>query len=345
MDFTGKKVVHKVWGEGVVTLHSHPYVKVQFGNETKMILFPDAFKEATVFANSDDQQELHQMIAQHEWENLKKAASWTTKVPEKPAATPRRTTTTASKTPKKIDRPNIVFKCNFCDGGSNKYHIGYMGACSDKQIRYNIQVAHHSWCSDPTCPCFQYLNGEIDGYQLDELCRDGGFVCYESQMLKEWTAFAGFVLKEGRKDEPKKIRNVQINSLAVLTTRKPDMPEEDRFIFGVFLVDDADEGDNLNEGFVKSNSQYRIELNPAEAVQLKFWNYHANDNSPEKAAWSQGLYRYTTDIEAVQILKDIIAVKRVPAEKKFAEEFLAHFCKMKGINPAEIPEPNGALKR
>ena len=67
MDFTGKKVVHKVWGEGVVTLHSHPYVKVQFGNETKMILFPDAFKEATVFANSDDQQELHQMIAQHEW--------------------------------------------------------------------------------------------------------------------------------------------------------------------------------------------------------------------------------------------------------------------------------------
>ena len=74
MDFTGKKVVHKVWGEGVVTLHSHPYVKVQFANETKMILFPDAFKEVTVFANSDDQQELHQMIAQHEWENLKKAA-------------------------------------------------------------------------------------------------------------------------------------------------------------------------------------------------------------------------------------------------------------------------------
>ena len=61
MDFTGKKVVHKVWGEGVVTLHSHPYVKVQFANETKMILFPDAFKEATVFANSDDQKELHQM--------------------------------------------------------------------------------------------------------------------------------------------------------------------------------------------------------------------------------------------------------------------------------------------
>lgn len=218
-------------------------------------------------------------------------------------------------------------------------------ALEAKARGYSKRVQLACLIHDATCPCFQYLNGEIDGYQLDELCRDGGFVCYESQMLKEWTAFAGYVLKGDRKEEPKKIRNVQINSLAVLTTRKPDMPEEDRFIFGVFLVDDADEGDNLNEGFVKSNSQYRIELTPAEAVQIKFWNYHANDNSPEKAAWSQGLYRYTTDIEAVQILKDIIAVKRVPAEKKFTQEFLAHFCKMKGINPAEIPEPNGALMR
>ena len=345
MDFTGKKVVHKTWGEGTVSFHKHPYLKVQFGNETKNLLFPDAFREAMVFASGEDQMQVRQMIAEHEWENLKKVASWTSKVPDKPVATNRKAAVSAPKAPKKIDRPNIVFKCNFCDGGSSKYHIGYMGACSDKQIRYNVQVAHHSWCSDPTCPCTQYLNGEIDGYQLDEMCRNGGFVCYESQMLREWTAFAGYVLKGDRKEEPKKIRNVQINSLAVLTTRKPEMPEEDRFIFGVFLVDDADEGNNLSEGFVKSNSQYRIELTPAEAVQLKFWNYHANDNSPEKAAWSQGLYRYTTDAEAVQILRDIVGIKRVPAERKFAEEFLVHFCKMKGINPAEVPEPRGALKR
>ena len=65
----------------------------------------------------------------------------------------------------------------------------------------------------------------------------------------------------------------------------------------------------------------------------------------EKCAWSQGLYRYTNDIEAVQILRDIVAVKRVPVEKKFAEDFLTHFCNIKKINLEEIPEPNGALKR
>ena len=110
-------------------------------------------------------------------------------------------------------------------------------------------------------------------------------------------------------------------------------------------MDDADEGDNVNEGFVKSNSQYRIELSPAEAKQIKFWNYHANDTNPEKCAWSQGLYRYTNDVEAVQILRDIVAVKRVPVEKKFAEDFLTHFCNIKKINLEEIPDPNGALKR
>ena len=113
----------------------------------------------------------------------------------------------------------------------------------------------------------------------------------------------------------------------------------------MFLVDDADEGNNVNEGFVRSDSQYRIELSPEEATQLLFWNYHANDTKPERAVWGQGLYRYTNNIEAVQILRDIVKVKKDLCEKKFAEEFLAHFCDIKKINLEEIPEPNGALKR
>ena len=344
MDFTGKKVVHKVWGAGVVESHNHPYVKVQFANETKILLFPDAFRDAMVFASSDDQYELRNMIAEHEWGKLKEVASWTAKTPEKPVVTQRHTSSTP-KAPRPVERPNIVFKCNYCDGGSSKKHIGYMGACSYDTIRYNIEVAKHSWCNDPECPCNQYYYGELDGHALDELCAGGGFTCYESKMLKEWTASAGTYLTKDRKMEPKKIRNVQVNSLAVLTTRMPYAQEEERFIFGVFLVDDADEGNNVNEGFVRSDSQYRIELSPEEAKQLLFWNYHANDTKPERAVWGQGLYRYTNNIEAVQILRDIVKVKKDPREKKFAEEFLAHFCDIKKINLGEIPEPNGALKR
>lgn len=349
MDFTGKKVVHNRWGEGIIkritTIGNYDYYDVQFADGQHTLLFPDAFREATVFANSNDQYELRQMIAAHEWGKLKEAAAWTAKTPEKPAQVQRRTTSPTPKTPRPVERPNIVFKCNYCDGGSSQKHIGYMGACSYDTIRYNIEVAKHSWCSDPECPCNQYYYGELDGHALDELCVDGGFTCYESKMLKEWTASAGTYLTKDRKMEPKKIRNVQVNSLAVLTTRMPYAQEEERFIFGVFLVDDADEGNNVNEGFVRSDSQYRIELSPEEAKQLLFWNYHANDTKPERAVWGQGLYRYTNNIEATQILRDIVMVKKDPREKKFAEEFLAHFCAIKKINLAEISEPNGALKR
>lgn len=340
MDFLNQIVIHKLWGEGIVSRHDKTGFYVRFGEDERRFGHPESFAEFLRFQDPQLQEMTERLLQEKEAE---KAKALNTRYQSPPA--PQSKNTPARKTKPRGEKPNIVFKCNYCDGGSNKYHIGYMGACSDDLIRYNILDAQHSWCSDPNCACSQYLNGEITGDQLDDMCRDGAFVCYESQMLKDWTAFAGFVLKGDKKAEPKKIRNVQLNSLAVLTTRKPDMPEKDRFVFGVFLIDDADEGTGPNEGFVRSNSKYRIELSPTEALQIKFWNYHANDNDPEKPMWGQGLFRYTSDVEAVQILRDIVAVKRLPAEKKFAQEFLAHFCKIHKIDLNSIPKPNGALKR
>lgn len=341
MDFLDKVVIHRAFGEGVVCRHDQSRFEVRFGEEIKLFSFPTAFNSFLRFADETDQQIVEQMIREKDAKEEKERLSWLnnyTAPTSRPGAHEKKPT-------RKIERPNIVFKCNFCDGGSGKDHIGYMGACSDAIIRYNIEIAKHSWCSDPECPCNQYYYGEIDGRTLDQIFRDGGFTCYESKMLKEWTAAAGTYLTKDRKMEPKKMRNVQPNSLAVLTTRLPNYQEEDRIIFGVFLVDDATEGDQENEGSVSSNSKYRIELAPEEAKQLKLWNYHANNEKPQKAVWGQGLYRYINDIEAVQILRDVVAVKRAAAEKILAEEFLEHFCKIKKINLNDVPDPFGALKR
>lgn len=345
MDITNQKVMHKTWGAGTVISYNHPYFKVQFQKETKLFHLSQSFCEVMVFEDGDVQKQVLLMIAQKEQADREERETWVRK-PVAQATEVRRNTTAAKiRLPRKIERPNIVFKCNYCDGGENERHIGYRAPCSDKVIRYNIDHAHHSWCSDETCPCRQYLDGEIDVFELEQIFRDGGMVCYESKMLTDWAAFAGMVLKGDRKNEPKKIRNVQLNSLAVLTTRKPYADESDRFVFGVFLVGDADEGSSLDAGFVQCTSEYHIELSPKEAEQIKFWNYHANDTIPERAVWGQGLYRYTNDIEAVQILRDIAKIKTNPAEKAFAEAFLAHFCQMKRIQIEDIPAPNGALMR
>lgn len=339
MNLIDQTVFHKIWKEGIVVRHDDTGLYVRFGETEKRFLYPDSFERYLTFADPVLQLQVLKQLQEKVTAETIERERRQKETAEMYRPEPARSAKAREK------KPNMAFKCNYCDGGSNRYHIGFMGACSDKMIRYNVQVAQHSWCSDPSCPCCQYLNGEIDGYQLDEQCRDGGFVCYESQMLRDWTAFAGFMLTEGRKEEPKRIRNAQPKSLAILTTRLPDTPEEERVIFGVFLVDDLDEGDDRAEGFVKSMSKYRLELTPDEAGEIKFWKYHANDKNPEKAAWSQGLYRYTDDVEAAQILRDIAAVKKLASGKQFAEEFFAHFCTIKALDPNSIPAPNGALKR
>lgn len=345
MDFLNKTVIHKTFGEGVVCKHQHPYFDVQFGDQIKRFSFPNAFAGFLRFANVEDQTAIEQMLQEAEAQKQAELAKQARRYASPAPAPIMRTRQIAPKSPRKAERPNIVFKCNYCDGGNNESHIGYMGPCSDSIIRYNIDVAQHTWCGDPDCPCRQYLDGEIDVFQLEQLFLDGYLICYESKMLIDWTAFAGTILKGDRKDEPKKIRNIHLNSLAVLTTREPHVPEKGRIVFGVFLVGDADEGDNRETGFVKCTSKYHIDLSPDEASKIKFWDYHANDTNPETPSWGQGLYRYTSDIEATQILQAIVDVKQAPSEKAFAKEFLNHFCKINGIDINAIPQPNGALYR
>ena len=130
-----------------------------------------------------------------------------------------------------------------------------------------------------------------------------------------------------------------------MTTRDPGTQDYSRYIFGVFLIDEYFEGDERDEGYVTCHSKWRIELSPTEAHQVLFWRYYYNENAPEKMVFGSGLHRYLSDVEAAQILRDIVKVKRDESEKALAEEFLHHYCELHKINENEIPEPGGALKR
>ena len=350
MDFTGKTVIHKSLGEGIVIEHTHSKLTVQFSDRKMDFSYPDSFYGFLKFSEPADQAELIAMLKAEEEKRIAAEARDPMRHLVAPrtyqtySAGPRRSTQTRS-----AKRPappsNIAFKCNYCDGGKSYRHVGYLGPCSDKMIDFNIYEAHHSWCSSEDSPCMQYMNGEISRCELDQMCSDDGYICYESQMLRCWKALAGYGLSGEKKNEPRKIRQVQINSLAILTTREPYADESCRYIFGVFLIDGLDQGGPEREGSVWSDSKYRIELSPDEAHRMKYWNYHANANQPEEPKWSQGLYRYISDLEAAQILRDIAIIKKSRQEKSFAQEFLQHYCKIHRIDTAAIPQANGALKR
>lgn len=344
MDLIGCEVIHKSFGNGSVVEQSDEYITIKFLIGIKKFLYPDVFENFMTITNLQIQEKLNAEIE----EKKRKIAEEKNRMQvsqKNLMEVGEQTKLRVSRNKRTYSKENIAFKCNFCDAGKHDNGIGFCGVCSDEIIRYNIEVAKHNWCCDEESPCSQYYHGIIDRKRLDNYMLNDGFVCYESQMLRSWAAFAGYVHTKENYQKPMKLNKIQINSLAILTTREPYALEKDRFVFGVFIVDEAYEGDNREQGYVTTSSKYKLSLSLDDAKKILFWNYYHNDNAPEKVVWSQGLHRYITNLQAACILRDIVKIKENTFEEQLAKEFLEYFCKINRLEIKAIPEADGALKR
>ena len=354
MNLSGKKVVHKAFGEGIIKALSEGYITVLFTAGVKTFPYPKAFDG---FLSTEDpglladlaeikRMELEEKARLEEEARLAELRRQEEEARQEELsriALERRMMASGSERVVRSYKPegsNLAFKCNCCDGGRTKDCVGFRDVCSDGMIYYNIGKAQHVWCSGNS-RCRQYYDRKISRKQLDE---ESDFLCYEARMLLDWKCQAGSIETGMDSGKLRTLRNVRKGSLAVMTTRDPDMADYSRYIFGVFLIDEYFEGDQEECGYVASHSKWRIELKPDESRQILFWNYYVNKNAPEKVVFGSGLFRYLSDIKVAQILRDIARVKKDAAEKLFAEEFLNHFCGLTGIDVESIPEPCGALR-
>lgn len=335
MDILGRSVVSKAFGRGVIIGLDKTIMTIRFDSSERRFQYPDSFR---AYLTTDDQQlseEIAGILAEQDAARIARI-----KQQQKQAAVARKS---AVKKENRPERPNIAFKCNYCDGGASATSVGFQGVCSDEIIYNNIEVEHRTWCCSDDCGCLQYLRSEITRKELDDMCEDG-FLCYESQMLRDWKAMAGVVQHGDRKGQPMHLNQVQTNSLCILTTRDPVSTEEDRYIFAVFLIDDSYSGDNADAGFVSTRSEFKIQLSPDEAHQMRFWTYHANGKQPDVAAWNSGLHRYLTDQQALQILRDIAQLKQGTADESLANAFLTDFSAKVHLDVASLPQPEGAIE-
>ena len=339
MDIINVKVYHKNFGCGVITAVEEKLVTVLFESGiVKKFQYPQSLGTSLTVCEEKTRETLKGEVCRIlEDERLKKEAE-REKLKSMPSLDRK-----SSVGDKRSDRPNIAFKCTYCDGGKSDSSLGFYGVCSDRIIEYNVCDEKHSWCSNEKSLCRCYLEGVMSRTELDAWMYDVGYVCYESQMLRDWTARAGVHQSGARKGEPMKLRNIGTGSLCVLTTRTPCSAEEERLIFAVFLVDRTFDGDENQSGFVKCESKYKLSLTPKQAKKMPFWKYYANSNSPEKAMWGTGLHRYFEDICAVQILRDIAKIKKGTADEALALEFLEKFCAYVGISPKQAGDPFGML--
>lgn len=335
-----KIVVHKIFGEGVIIERNGKYITASFGKDERRFVFPDAFDGYLEAKDNALAEKIKNYIVSLQIQQEKERQIEL----EKQRSDDEKKYKIKTKI-KLYPRTNIAFKCNFCDGCQSDTQIGFDGVCSDAIILNNVKVENRTWCNSDESACRRYLLGEITRSELDALCQGDGFVCYESQMLRDWKAFAGIVQTGENKGKPMKLNQVQSKSLCVLTTRDPQSSEEERYIFAVFLVDETYEGDGKEAGYVTTNSEYKIKLTPKEGRKSLFWNYHANDNQPKVAVWNSGLHRYLEDEQAFQILRDIKEIKKGKKDEHLAEKFFSHFCEINGFDPSNISVPNGALHR
>lgn len=349
MNLINQLVTHKAFGEGKIIEQVDSYLNIAFAVGDKRFVFPGSFELFLKAKDPQVEEQIGELLKKQTVEREIMAAEKLIELEQLNQMQIIKVTPSISKSNKNSakvhPRANVAFKCNFCDGGQSSEQIGFNGACSDRIIINNIVTEHRTWCNSNDCPCFHYHNGEISREALDEICINGGFVCYESQMLRDWKALAGIVQNGDNKGKPMKLNQVQSNSLCVLTTRDPQSSEKNRYVFAVFLVDDTYEGDGHDEGYVSTKSEFKIKLSPEEARSMKFWDYHSNDNQPERAVWSSGLHRYFEDEQAIQILKDIMKLKKGTKDEDLSIKFFEYFCEINSIDKDTLVVPFGALKR
>ena len=167
----------------------------------------------------------------------------------------------------------------------------------------------------------------------------------QSKSLLEWKVFSGEIKSGNNKGKPNKPIRLYQNSAVLLTAMDSSMPEKDRRILGVYMVNEDFIGKLCDDGNIPAHSKYKIQLTEQESDQLLFWNYYTNQKSPDKMTWNTGKYRYFDNLWMAQILHDIVSLKSDPEERELAQQFLKHFCKMNQITEQDLPKPNGALMR
>ena len=116
MDLINSKVVHKVFGEGIITNHENPYITVKFSQGDKKFKYPAAFDEHLIMKDSVIAEYINKAIKDfkaYEIEKNRLSECEREKIIQSIEGDKK-----AKVKGKTITRTNIAFKCNYCDGGT-----------------------------------------------------------------------------------------------------------------------------------------------------------------------------------------------------------------------------------
>ncbi len=167
----------------------------------------------------------------------------------------------------------------------------------------------------------------------------------EEQVFTDWRVFTSLRQSGEHEGRPNRLVRLHQNSGCLITAREADVPEQERRILGVFMVEENFIGKLCEDGYIPAHSRFRLRLSEEESEKLRFWTYYRNKRYPTNTTWNSGRHRYFDNIWMAQILRDIAALKKDAKEKKLLKDFIEHFLYLNQLEEGDLGEPDGALVR
>ncbi len=146
---------------------------------------------------------------------------------------------------------NVAFKTTYNDGGEG-YLVGFAGTCSNQNIVTNV-LNNRVWCSNDACECRTFYNGGLRGEKPSS-------PCMESELFNDWTYGPGHYHNGRRAGQPKKLKNVNLRDVCILTTRFPDEEETERKITGLFRIGQMNGDEAAGVYSVMAEQRIRLRL-------------------------------------------------------------------------------------
>ena len=212
---------------------------------------------------------------------------------------------------------NVAFKVTYNDNN-------WQGICSNKIASYNFKT--RIWCKKQSITKYNCQSDFWKKIKLDK----NTFPCFDSVSLlnNEPSFYAGHYHGKEHSNEPIRSLYIKPNKIAIFTSRNPEDPESQRFIFFIGIINDV-------KTFIDKNGNqfntYHCEPETGiifKNIYPKYWDFYSNRNNPNRFAWNTGLFRYWSD-EQVKNLLEWVSSKRRYTKKnnKKAEFLLKHFFK------------------
>ncbi|MGI6578541.1 MAG: hypothetical protein ACOX1Q_11160 [Eubacteriales bacterium] len=163
-----------------------------------------------------------------------------------------------------------------------------------------------------------------------------GFIENEKQsVLDSWEIFIGTYRSGENKGKPRSSSRIYPNSACLLTQRKNGEPEENREIWGVFMVKDDFLGADHDDGIIPAHEKYRIVLGD-DSKPLKYWDYFKEKSAGKSVKWGSVEVKYFDNFTMARILTDMIECIKNEEQKQQCDEFIEYFCKLNRIDRNQI---------